>query len=121
MFLHIIILQSKDEKNISYCDAAAYINNTNNCYNNNGPHWMTYEASYKGDASFNENNKKSRHPSVFMHLLRGEILIYNYLMIVLDAIYLIESDLLLYSKEEAIKSECFLLQFYNLNDKTYNK
>ena len=35
----------------------------------------------------------THHPSVGMHLLRGEVLSYNYVNILLDAIFMLQTDL----------------------------
>jgi len=68
------------------------------CYDKGGAHWMVREASIYGAGA-----GRSWHPPAGMHLLRAEVLAYNYVNIVLDAIYMIEDDLKTMSKEDASK------------------
>jgi hypothetical protein len=81
------------------CDA---INVKGECFDKGGPHWQVAETSYYA----NEPNKKGKswHPPTGMHLLRGEILAYNYAHILADTIYMIQEDLKTLSKEDALKS-----------------
>jgi hypothetical protein len=61
------------------------------CYEKGGPHWMTKEASY---FAMDPNARgKSWHPSAGMHLMRGELLAYNYAHIIADTLYTIQQDL----------------------------
>ena len=55
-----------------------------------GPHWMVWDASRRGDGLLDQ---KTWHPPAAMHMLRGELLVYNYLYMLMDAIYMIQSDL----------------------------
>jgi hypothetical protein len=59
------------------------------CYDRDGAHWMTREAARYGV----EGNKRIFHPSIGIHMLRAEIMVYNYLAAVLDAIDMIEQDM----------------------------
>jgi len=58
------------------------------CYHEGGPHWMTQET-----ALFSRGHGASWHPPAGMHLLRGEILTYNYLHVFLDAMYMLRDDI----------------------------
>lgn len=60
------------------------------CYNEGGLHYLTKEmALYSRDGGHGKN----WHPSAGMHKLRGEALAYNYLNILMDAVYMMEEDL----------------------------
>eukprot|EP00605_Chrysophyceae_sp_TOSAG23-4_P002999 GSChrysophyteH1.ASY1.ANO1.3304.1 assembled CDS len=58
------------------------------CYDKGGPHWMVRET-----AEYSRGHGASWHPSAGMHLLRGELLAYNYLHIFLDAVQMLRADL----------------------------
>jgi hypothetical protein len=73
------------------------------CLANGGPHWMIAETAYY--AGEKGKHGKSWHPSAGMHLLRGEVLAYNFLHILADAIYMIEEDL---EKNKLSKEDAFL-------------
>jgi hypothetical protein len=73
--------------NGSGCDA---INMKGECYEKGGLHWMTKEASYYANEPHRRG--KSWHPPTGMHLLRGEVLAYNYLHIIADTLYMIQND-----------------------------
>lgn len=45
-----------------------------------------------------------------MHLLRGEVLAYNYAQIIADAVFTVEADLKTKSPEEASKGETLPLE-----------
>lgn len=45
------------------------------------------------------------HPSIGFHLLRGEVLAYNYVMTILDSIYMLEADLKMKSPQELANSK----------------
>jgi hypothetical protein len=77
------------------------------CQDKGGPHWMVQETSYYGQDS---KRGKEWHPSAGMHLLRGEVLAFNIVNIVADAIFAVENDLKTVSTFEAIKS-CFVLLY----------
>lgn len=54
-----------------------------------GPHWMSKQtALYEIGTAF-----KKWHPSVGFHMLRGEVLAYNYLAAIIDAINMMQGDL----------------------------
>jgi hypothetical protein len=86
-----------------------------------GPHWMVWDASRRGDGLLDQ---KTWHPPAAMHMLRGELLVYNYLHILMDAIYMIQQallgqmgiaqklnfDLLL----ELEQSKCFMFKISNI-------
>lgn len=60
------------------------------CHDKGGPHWMVQETSYY---AMDRNKKgKSWHPSAGMHLLRGELLAYNYAHILADTIFMLQND-----------------------------
>jgi len=73
------------------------------CYEQGGSHWMIAETSYYAG----EKGKfgKSWHPPAGMHLMRGEIIVYNYLHILADTIYMIDQDLQSMSLTDAIESK----------------
>jgi hypothetical protein len=73
------------------------------CLANGGPHWMVAETAYY--ASEKGKHGKSWHPPAGMHLMRGEVLAYNYLHILADAIFMIEEDL---EKNKLSKEDAFL-------------
>ena len=58
------------------------------CYNEGGSHWMTHET-----AEFTKGGGASWHPPAGMHLLRGELLAYNYLHVLIDAMNMLEKDM----------------------------
>ncbi len=62
-----------------------------------GPHWMVWDASRRGDGMLEQ---KTWHPPAAMHMLRGELLVYNYLHILMDAIYMLKTDLSVSEKVE---------------------
>jgi hypothetical protein len=80
------------------CDA---VNVIGECAASGGPKWITEEASYyAGD----KNKKgKSWHPPAGMHLLRGEVLAYNYAQILADAVFTVENDLKTKTPAQAAK------------------
>jgi hypothetical protein len=82
------------------CDA---INMKGECHENGGPHWMVAQTSYYA----NERGKhgKSWHPPSGMHLMRGEILAYNYAHILYDTIRMVQEDMKTMSKQEAFQSK----------------
>lgn len=84
------------------CDA---INVIGQCAASGGPKWITQDAAYYAG----EKNKrgKSWHPTSGMHLVRGETLAFNYVQIIADAVFTVETDLKTMSAEEAAKSEHF--------------
>ena len=61
------------------------------------------EASVYGNPT---GHGKSWHPPVGMHLVRGETLAYNYINVLLDAIYSVEKDLQTKSMEELRAGRC---------------
>lgn len=63
-----------------------------------GNRWMSKEASV-----YSRGSGASHHPTAGMHLIRGEFIAYNYLHILLDAIYMLEEDLKTKTKEELKK------------------
>ena len=58
------------------------------CASQGGSHWMTIEASQYNDG----NARNTHHPSSGLHLVRGEILAYNYLHILVDALNMVVAD-----------------------------
>ncbi len=58
------------------------------CYEHGGLHWMTREA-----AVYSKGSGANWHPPAGMHLLRGELLAYNYVHVVLDAINMLQDAL----------------------------
>lgn len=75
------------------------------CLNDGGAHWMTKEAASYGV----ENNKRTFHPSIGIHLLRGEIMVYYYLAAILDAIDMIEEDMKSHNPHENLKRKFLAL------------
>lgn len=82
------------------CDA---INVKGECFENGGPHWMVAETSYYANEP--DKHGKNWHPPAGMHLMRGEILAYNYAHIIADTIFMIKEDLKTMKKEEALQSK----------------
>ena len=60
------------------------------CHDKNGSHWMVKEGGIFGRAG---GQGAGWHPPAGMHLLRGEVLAYNYVHILIDAMYMVEIDL----------------------------
>ena len=58
------------------------------CYEEGGLHWMTFDA-----AKYSKGSGANWHPPAGMHLLRGEILAYNYVHVAMDAIDMVETAL----------------------------
>jgi len=56
-----------------------------------GVHWMTKEASVYG--AHPDHHGAQHHPPAGMHVKRGEFIAYNLLHAVLDAMYVLETDL----------------------------
>lgn len=77
------------------------------CAAHGGPQWITEDAAYY--AGEKGKRGKSWHPTAGMHLLRGETLAYNYVQIIADAVFTVETDLKTMTAAEAIKSKhaCF--------------
>jgi hypothetical protein len=73
------------------------------CHENGGPHWMVAETSYYA----NEKGKhgKNWHPPTGMHLMRGELLAYNYAHILADTIWMLQEDLKTMKPEEMLESK----------------
>ena len=59
-----------------------------NCSENGGPKWITKEVTHYSKIDYGH----SHHPSTGQHMIRGEVLTYNYLHILLDAIYTIQDE-----------------------------
>ncbi len=70
------------------CDAVELVDPAN-CSETGGPKWLTKEFGYYSKVGY----KNPHHPSGSQHLLRGELLAYNYLHILLDAVYTIQDEL----------------------------
>ena len=85
----------------SACDA---LSQRGRCFEQGGPHWRTAEAAqhavnlprYAGVGRTAEGKKW--HPSIGLHLLRAEVLVYAYAHIIADAAYMLDRDL---SREDA--------------------
>lgn len=77
----------KNLGNGSGCDAMEM---KGECQHDGGPHWMVQET-----ATYSKVGGKGRahHPSAGMHKMRGEVLAYNYVNIVADAIFMVQRDL----------------------------
>lgn len=58
------------------------------CAEKGGPAYITAELKEYG-----RHTGPTHHPPAGQHLMRGEILAYNYAHILLDAIYMIQADL----------------------------
>jgi hypothetical protein len=87
------------------------------CYENGGPHWMVRESSDFG-AMEEIDKAKNYHPSAAMHLMRAEVLAFNYAFIVADAMFLVEKDLLKSSPSSLDKGKSsilILLFFINIS------
>ena len=69
-------------------DLGDAMNFRGDCYENGGLHWMTLDA-----AKYSKGSGSNWHPPAGMHLLRGEILAYNYVHVMLDAIDMVETAL----------------------------
>lgn len=61
---------------------------------------MVYETSRFGQAG---GRGKSWHPPAGMHLVRGESIVYNYVMAIIDAIYMMKNDLKTASRQDLLK------------------
>ena len=59
------------------------------CYEQGGAHWMCKET-----ATFTRGHGANWHPPAGMHLLRGEVLAYNYLHIFMDAVLMLKADII---------------------------
>jgi len=70
------------------------------CYAAGGSHWLTLEA-----ATYAKGHGKSWHPTVGMHLVRGEVLAYNHAHILIDALSMVQKDLQTSSAGDATKSK----------------
>lgn len=81
------------------CDAFAM---KGDCHDKGGPHWLVAETSYY--AGIKDKKGMNWHPPAGMHLMRGEVLAYNFVHILVDAIHMILEDLQTSTKEEAIAS-----------------
>lgn len=86
--------------NATGCEAADLFKDM--CHDAGGPHFMTQEAAMR---SMDGQVGKGWNPSTGMHLLRGEILAYNYLMILLDVLDMIEQDMESMVPEGALQSK----------------
>jgi hypothetical protein len=73
------------------------------CHENGGPHWMVAESAYYGF----EKGKAGKHwhPPASMHLMRGELLAYNFAHILADTIWMIQEDLKTMTKPHAFESK----------------
>lgn len=71
------------------------------CQSAGGPHWMVQETAWY--ARDPEHHGKEWHPPSGMHLLRGETLAWNYVHIIMDAIYAVEETLKNTSRVDASK------------------
>jgi len=60
------------------------------CYDKGGPKWITHELAYYNDGKREYGH--THHPSTGWHLLRGEVLAYNYLHVLLDAVFTMQAD-----------------------------
>lgn len=58
------------------------------CADKGGPKWITKEATRYTKLQYGH----SHHPPTAQHLIRGEILAYNYLHIFLDALYTVQDE-----------------------------
>ena len=72
--------------NISSCNA---VDMRGSCHEWGGPHWNSRDFAVYGSES---GIGRNWHPTKGIHLLRGELLAYNYAHILLDAIDLVETD-----------------------------
>jgi hypothetical protein len=84
------------------------------CHENGGPHWMVAESAYYGF----EKGKPGKHwhPPAAMHLMRGELLAYNFVHILADTIWMVQEDLktmtIPHAFESKQRSSCnFFLSF----------
>mmetsp|Transcript_23332 Transcript_23332/g.38881 ORF Transcript_23332/g.38881 Transcript_23332/m.38881 type:complete len:301 (+) Transcript_23332:2-904(+) len=80
------------------------------CAAEGGPRWRVAEASEYG---VKDLNPKKWYPTIGMHLFRAEIMVFSYVHIILDAIYMVEDDLKTMSAAKAMKkyrSELYQLQ-----------
>ncbi len=73
------------------------------CAAHGGPKWITQDAAYY--AGEKDKHGKSWHPTSGMHLVRGETLAYNYVQIIADAVFTVETDLKTMTAAVAIKSK----------------
>lgn len=75
------------------------------CQERGGPHWLVQETAWYAS----DPNKHGRewHPSAGMHLLRGEILAYNYVHIIMDAILQVQKNLTDSTKEASSKCNTY--------------
>jgi len=80
------------------------------CAAHGGPKWITQDAAYY--AGEKDKHGKSWHPTSGMHLVRGETLAYNYVQIIADAVFTVETDLKTITAVEALKSKHTTLVIY---------
>jgi hypothetical protein len=76
----------RDENNTQYsCDAFCA---RPFCHDVGGPHWMSGQTAIYGSGG-----GRKWHPSAGMHMLRAEILAFNYLAAILDGLNMLENDM----------------------------
>lgn len=80
------------------------------CYDKGGPKWIVHELGlYVGKMEY----RRTHHPPAGWHLLRAELMAYNYLHVLLDAVFTMQADVAGGKKvAELHDGEChnFLLQ-----------
>ena len=78
-----------DPRNNEPCDGVDMLGP---CADKGGPKWITKELEYYTAGGY----ISSHHPSTAWHLLRGEIMAYNYIHVLLDAMYTFKKDQLIH-------------------------
>lgn len=73
------------------------------CFEKGGPHWMVAETAYY--AGEEGKHGKSWHPPAGMHLMRGEVLAWNYAHVLADTVYMLQEDSKTMSQQEMFKSK----------------
>ncbi len=68
-----------------------------------GPHWMVAETSYYAEDPTKEG--KNWHPPAGMHLMRGEVLAYNYAHVLADTLFMLQADSKTMTKQEMFDSK----------------
>lgn len=70
----------------SFCEAVKL---KGRCHADGGPHWRVQESAHFGNAL---QRGRKWHPTVGMHLLRAEMLVFSYVHIIMDALLMVEAD-----------------------------
>eukprot|EP00597_Dinobryon_sp_UTEXLB2267_P001139 CAMPEP_0170072872 /NCGR_PEP_ID=MMETSP0019_2-20121128/10412_1 /TAXON_ID=98059 /ORGANISM="Dinobryon sp., Strain UTEXLB2267" /LENGTH=430 /DNA_ID=CAMNT_0010282081 /DNA_START=484 /DNA_END=1773 /DNA_ORIENTATION=+ len=93
---HALLFGQKVQKNSkSEQQECVAVDVKGDCFDQGGPHWMVQESSYHDSdgSSAGSSTKLQHHPSTALHLLRAELLAFNYAHILADALFMLRRDL----------------------------